>query len=210
MMLIFISFLLLLTVDGILSTANNNVDITCPRVEVICARKECYSSPFYFKAQISDGAPNQKVSYQWSITSGRIVNGQGTSSIKAVANDSHSITATVEVQGLPAECGQAIASLSVITEPAPPVEEIDEFGSLPLETIKSRLDKLAYQLRSRPGARGYILSSGKWSLSGRAQKYLLTEHGLESGRVVYVQRKTKRPLMIRLYIVPAGANPPGM
>ncbi len=156
---IFISFLLLLTVDGILSTAKNNVDITCPRVEVICARKECYSSPFYFKVQISDRAPNQKVSYQWSITSGRIVIGQGTSSIKAVANDSHNITATV---------------------------------------------------RSQPGARGYILSSGKWSLSGRAQKYLLTEHGLESGRVVYVQRKTKRPLMIRLYIVPAGANPPGM
>ena len=177
---------------------------------MICARKECYSSPFYFKVQISDGAPNQKVSYQWSITSGRIVNGQGTSSIKAVANDSHNITATVEVQGLPAECGQAIASLSVITEPARPVQQIDEFGSLPLEKIKSRLDKLAYQLRSQPGARGYILSSGKWSLSGRAQKYLLTEHGLESGRVVYVQRKTKRPLMIRLYIVPAGANPPGM
>ena len=137
---IFISFLLLLTVDGILSTAKNNVDITCPRVEVICARKECYSSPFYFKVQISDRAPNQKVSYQWSITSGRIVNGQGTSSIKAVANDSHNITATVEVQGLPAECGQAIASLSVITEPARPVQQIDEFR-LPA----FRKDKVAFR-----------------------------------------------------------------
>ena len=177
---------------------------------MICARKECYSSPFYFKAQISDGAQNQKVSYQWSITSGRIVNGQRTSTIQAVANDSHNITATVEVQGLPAGCGQAIASLSIFTEPAPPVQEIDEFGPLPLEKIKLRLDKLAYQLRNQPGARGYILSSGKWSLSGSARKYLLTEHGLESGRVVYVQRKTKRPLMIKLYIVPARANPPGM
>ena len=158
---------------------------------------------------MSDGERNQKLSYQWSITSGRIVNGQGTSSIKAVANNSHSFTATVEVQGLAAECGTASASMTVFTETAPPVQEIDQFGSLPLEKIKSRLDKLAYQLRNQPGARGYILSSGKWALSGSAQKYLLKEHGIESGRIVYVQRKTKRPLMIKLYIVPAGANPPG-
>jgi len=206
---IFVRFLILLTVNGILSASTNNVGTSCPQLSVICARKECYRSPFYFKAQMSDGERNQKVSYQWTVTSGRIVEGQGTSSIKAIANNSHSITATVEVQGLPAECGQAIASMSVFTEPAPPVQQIDEFGSLPLEKIKLRLDRLAYQLRNQPGALGYIISSGKWALSGSAQNYLSREHNLESGRIVYVQRKAKRPLKIKLYVVPAGANPPG-
>ena len=206
---IFVRFLILLTVNGILSASKNNVGTSCPQLTVICARKECYRSPFYFKAQMSDGERNQKVSYQWTVTSGQIVKGQGTSSIKAIADNSHSITATVEVQGLPAECGQAIASMSVFTEPAPSVQQIDEFGSLPLEKIKLRLDRLAYQLRNQPGARGYIISSGKWALSGSAQNYLSREHNLEPGRIVYVQRKAKRPLKIKLYVVPAGANPPG-
>ncbi len=210
-MLIFVSLLIFLIVDGNLSASGHNVGISCPRVTVICAGEDCYRSPFYFKAQLSDVAQNEKVSYHWSLPfgQGQIVDGQGTAKVKVVANNSHNVTATVEVQGLPAECGPAIASMTVITEPAPPVQKIDEFGSLPLEKIKPRLDKLAYQLRNQPGAQGYILSSGKWALAGSAQRYLSRAHNLESGRIVYVQTEAKRPMLIKLYIVPAGANPPG-
>jgi hypothetical protein len=213
MMQIFLSLLIFLIVDANLSASGHNVGISCPRVSVICAADDCYHSPFYFKVQLSDVAQNEKVSYHWSLPlgKGQIVAGQGTSKVKVVANNSDTVTATVEVQGLPAECGPAIASMSIIseTELAPPVQKIDEFGSLPLEKIKPRLDQLAYQLRNQPGAQGYILSSGKWALAGRAQRYLSKAYNLESGRIVYVQRKTKGPILIKLYIVPAGANPPG-
>jgi PKD-like domain len=211
MMQIFVSLLIFLIVAGNLSASDHVVGISCPEVTVSCVGEDCSRSPFYFKAQLSEIAENGKVSYHWSLPTGQgqIVEGQGTSKVKVVANNSHGVTATVEVQGLTADCGPAIGSITVINEPAPPVQEIDEFGPLPLEKIKSRLDKLAYQLRNQPGAQGYIVSSGKWALSGSAQKYLSREHNLESGRVVYVQRKTKGPIVIKLYVVPAGANPPG-
>jgi PKD-like domain len=206
----FISSLILLICDGNLLAPINSVGVSCPRVTVICAREHCYRSPYLFKAQISDGEQNQKVSYQWTITFGRgqIVKGQGTSTIEVVADNSNNITATVEVQGLPAECGPAIASISIINEPAPPAQQIDEFGAFPLDKLKPRFDQLANQLRNQPGARGYILSSGKWALSRSAQKYLSRTHNLKAGRIVYLQTETKRLITIKLFIVPANANPP--
>jgi len=200
---------MVLTIDGS-PRSSAELSVGCPTVIVSCAREDCYRSPFYFKAQMSGAELDQRFSYRWSVTTGRIVDGQGTASIMAVVDDLRSITATVEVKGLPAECGTAVASISVIIEPPLPVRAIDEFGSLPFQKLKFRLDQLAYQLRNEPGARGYIVSSGKWTLSARATRYLITEYGFEPGRIVYIQKKAKLPLIITLYVVPAGSVPPNI
>jgi len=73
--------------------------------------------------------------------------------------------------------------------------------------VKWRLDSFAIHLRNQPGAMGYIVTDGKWSKAKRAIEYLVTK-GLNAERLRYVPGNKKKLLVIKLYLVPAGAVPP--
>ncbi len=163
---------MVLTTSGLQLQANNGLDVGCPTVSVSCASEECHDSPLYLKAQISEANPEQTFSFQWKVSSGRIVEGQGTASIKVEFDSKSTFTATVEIKGIPAQCAPAVANYSVLVESLPPVREVAEFGSLPFPKVQSRFDDFANQLRNEPGALGYIISSGKWPLADRAKQYL--------------------------------------
>lgn len=75
--------------------------------------------------------------------------------------------------------------------------------------VIKRLDRLAVQLRNTRGSLGYIVSTGKWALAEKAIRYLVSKHDLKPGRVTYLEKKRKGPLLITLYLAPPGASPPG-
>src|SRR5215510_1197598 len=108
---------------------NRNLAAACPTVMVTCATADCYTSPYSFKVIVGNGAPNLTLAYQWTVTTGRIVDGQGTSAIRVIADQPrNNLTATVEVKGFPAECsGMASISLILSDPPPPPVQEIAQF-----------------------------------------------------------------------------------
>ena len=142
--------------------------------------------------------------------SGEIVSGQGTRSIKVVAPDWSSLTASLSVIGLPTQCAGVTASMTVFREHVPTAQLFDQFGSAPFAKVRPRLDNFAEQLRNQPGAMGFILVNGEWGLAEGAKSYLVTQHGIEAERIVNVRKKRSRRLIIKLYIVPAGAIPPAV
>jgi len=87
--------------------ANND----CSKLTIECPAELPESGKTYVVKLRVDGA-NQKLTFKWSVSSGEIVGGQGTTAVKIHITDlSKGITATVEVGGLPYGC-ENIASCS--------------------------------------------------------------------------------------------------
>ena len=183
-------------------------DAPCPVISVACALKRCEGSPFHFMAETRDALPRQRLSYRWSVSSGAIVSGQGTRSIKVVASEWTGLTASLNVIGLPPQCANTASMSMPPREHVPTAELFYQFGIAPFARVKPRLDSFANELLNQPGAMAYILFNGERGAAESAKKYLVAQHGIAPGRIVNVRKKRSRRVIIKLYIVPTGAAPP--
>ncbi|MDT7602394.1 MAG: hypothetical protein QOF61_391 [Acidobacteriota bacterium] len=179
--------------------------------------------------------------FTWSTTGGRIT-GDGpnvTWDLSGVAPGSY--TASVEVDD---GCGCiAYSSTTVVVDrcpciptptpapiftptptptpsPTPPPPELsrkfDQYGNIPRNDVKARLDNFANELQANPGAQGYIIAyGGRVGPAGEAQRradfakdYLVNTRGIDAGRLVTIDGGFMEEATTELWIVPAGAQPP--
>lgn len=127
-------FLLFLLV--VLNSHERAYSQDCPHAYVSCPDTITGGS-IAFYANVSLYDPNQ--SYKWTVSGGRIIRGQGTTSIivDTAGLVGQSMTATIEVIGFPTECGNK-ASCSIITCQPPPARKFDEYGDLPWSALRTR------------------------------------------------------------------------
>jgi K319L-like, PKD domain len=83
----------------------------CPTVSVSCGTRVANQS-ITFEASVAGGDPETKPNYNWSVTAGKIISGQGTSKITVDISDLgfRSITATVLLGGTHPACTISQAS----------------------------------------------------------------------------------------------------
>lgn len=158
------------------------------------------------------------VSYNWVVSAGNIVRGQGSPSIvvDTAGLDGRNVTATVEIGNLPADCPSS-KSVSFGTRAAPAMPKavkIDSFGTEPNDAVKARLDSFGSALQQDPSAQGYIIAYGGCAGEGvkRAQfmkDYLVRNRGLDAGRLTIVDGGCRDSATYELYSVPQGATAPG-
>jgi hypothetical protein len=88
------------------STARSHAPVAdCPKLTIECPDEPAeFGKTYNVKVRVTGGNPDQELTYNWSISSGEIVEGQGTPSIKIRLIKDRSPTATVEVNGLPPDC----------------------------------------------------------------------------------------------------------
>jgi hypothetical protein len=86
----------------------------CPTISVSCPSFEAKGSAT-FVATVAGGDPETKLTYDWSLTAGRIISGQATSKITVDVSrlSQESITATVSVGGINPSCAK-VASCTII------------------------------------------------------------------------------------------------
>jgi hypothetical protein len=85
---------------------SNNAE--CPKITIDCPTAITVpDQPYTVTANVEGSPPDAKVSYRWSINSGKIVEGQGTLSIKVVIEAGKPTTATLEIDGLEKGCQRA-------------------------------------------------------------------------------------------------------
>lgn len=91
----------------------------CPTVSVECPPSFDYDKPLRFTVTVH-GPARAAIRYDWEISAGKIVAGQGTPTITVDMSGmgGQGVTASVTIQGLPNECGKQ-ASCSIINEPPP-------------------------------------------------------------------------------------------
>lgn len=95
----------------------------------------------------------KKLSFEWQVSGGTIVEGQGTRVIKVIAPAERprtNVNATVTVNGLPNGCANSASDESPVSGPLnwdPP----DFYGQLSLNDEKARLQNAAIQLKNNSG-----------------------------------------------------------
>ena len=124
-------------------TQTNNVS-NCPIISVTePASVPAPGTPMTFIARITDG-DWKNIEYHWMVSGGKILSGQGTSTINVSTEKwmETNITATVEVKGLPKECQNNKASGTGAFSIHWTAFQVDEYGAIPFNKIKSKLKNI--------------------------------------------------------------------
>ena len=187
----------------------------CPNVSIYCPDVQQAGTPITFTASVSGGTPGVTPVYTWKVSAGQILTGQGTPTITVdtAGLAGQPITATVEVEGYNLECRATCQA--AVPAPATPTR-FDEFGEIPRDDEKARLDVFAIELQNSPGAQGYIIGYGGRNRrfgtgaqrAQRAREYVVGTRGIDASRIVTVDGGTRATGATELWIVPPGATPP--
>ena len=188
----------------------------CPNVSIVCPDNVLVDKPLTFSANVTGVSAGSTPVYYWSVSAGRIIEGQGTSSIRVDTTGAagQSVTATLSIGGYNLDCS---ASCSVpIPLQVSPAKKFDEFPNIARNDEKARLDNFAVGLQNDPTATAYVIVyPSRRGQSGDAQKrtrrivdYLVNSRGIDAGRIVTLVGPTRDDLHVELWITPQGARPP--
>jgi hypothetical protein len=190
--------------------------VTCPSIILSCPDSAPRNGPVTFTANISGGLASIAPTYNWTVSAGTIISGQGTRTIlvDTTGLGGQAIRANLEVGGYSLACS-ATCTVQVPVLPLYP-NKFDEFPNIKFNDEKARLDNYAIQLQSEPRAQGYILVyPGPRDRPGDAQKranrardYLVNTRGIDGGRVFILTGGQRPAQTIELWLVPNGATPP--
>jgi hypothetical protein len=190
----------------------------CPVVNVSCADFVISGDPATFNANVMGGGADAELTYHWVVSGGTIQSGQGTSSVVVDTTglpNSSSVTATVDVKGLPEPCPDSASCttgvMTVITE-----DRIDEYGDIKFEDEKARLDNFAVELQNWPQGVGYIVAYGgrvgrrgeALKRAERAKGYLTGVRDIPAGQVVIIDGGYHERLMLALKLRGRDLPPP--
>ena len=190
----------------------------CPTVEIVCPTNIGIDQPLTFTSRYSGGTPSITPAYNWTVSAGTIVEGQGTSSIKVDTNGlaGQTVRASLSMGGYgslvcSAECGVSI--------PVPKItaRRFDEFPDIARNDEKARLDNFMIELQNDPTAMAHvIIYPGRHGKRNEVQEhakeiidYLVNSRGLDEHRIVTLVGSPRNELFVELWITPRGATPPG-
>jgi hypothetical protein len=190
-------------------------EIVCPNVTVSCPDAASENAPATFTATISGGSPGITPSYNWTVSAGRIISGQGTPNITVDTTGlaGQTIRANLDVGGYGIRCPASCAtSIPIMNKP----RKFDEYYDIARNDEKARLDNYAIQLQSEPGSQAYIMvypsrRARPNDAQARAQRiidYLVNSRGIDTHRVVTTIGQPREGWLFELWVVPEGAPPP--
>lgn len=188
--------------------------LVCPTLGVTCPGDVDEGQPATFTANFGQGTPTVSETYNWTVSSGTITSGQGTSSITVDSTGvgGGSITATVEIGGVDPSCNRTASCTVQVRQKVGP-RKFDEYGNIRFNDEKARLDNYAIQLQNAPTDRATIIGYGACEGEGlnranRAKDYLVNTRGIDAGRIDTVDGGCRSELKVELWLVPSGATAP--
>jgi hypothetical protein len=191
--------------------------VVCPNVSIYCPDTVTLGAPVTFTANLSGGTPGITPIYNWTVSAGTIISGQGTPSIQVETYGlaGQSITATLSVEGYKLNCN---ATCTVQIPRKISSTMVDYYPPIRLNDEKARLDNFAIQLQNDPNAKGYVVVFGAAKASSaekqkrikRAYDYLVNTRGISADRIITMEGGTRDQTTTELWIVPLGADPPAI
>ncbi len=204
---------------------NCNCITPCGTVSVSGASSVLEGTPTSFSANANypDGVT---VTYNWTVSAGRIVEGQGTPNITVDTTGfgGQPVTATVELGGVAPECPRTASASTDITQreiPKPQPRKDFDFESTNFNFDKAQLDIFATSLQDNQTATGLVvITAGSKSKRGEADKYarktrdyLVTTRGISADRVKVVvvdSDGSSEKIRVQYWFIPAGASSDGL
>ena len=193
------------------------VQPVCPAIEISCPTYVAMDQPLTFTSRYSGGIPaNVTPVYNWTVSAGTIIAGQGTDTIKVdtAGLAGQTVRASLSMGGYNLECSADCA----ISIPLPKLNarRFDEFPDISRNDEKARLDNFGIELQNDPTATAYVIvypgrSSKRADIqhhSSRVVDYLVNSRGLDQSRIKTLVGPAREELFVELWITPQGATPP--
>jgi hypothetical protein len=188
---------------------------TCPNVAIECPDRVVVGEPLEFRSMVTGGSSGVSPTYNWTVSAGRIIDGQGTSTIHVDTTGlaGQSVTATLSMGGYNLDC----TATCTVQFPVPvECKKFDEFPTIAYNDEKARLDNFAIGLQNDPTATAYVIVyPGQRGKPGEVQRhttravdYLVNSRGINAQRIVTLVGPARDVLMVELWICPQGARPP--
>lgn len=190
----------------------------CPTLDVSGGGQVRAGEAMNFTANLTGGSGTD-FTYNWTVSAGTISSGQGTPSISVDTTgltDGTNITATVDIggSGLCENCKPTGSETGGVINPKPESRLIDEFGKLPDDEVKARIDALYVALGNEPNAQGYIINYGtdrEIAARERQIQKAINFRKYDASRVTIVRggaNPNGAGVWTKVWIVPAGADNP--
>ena len=189
----------------------------CPAIEIVCPTNIALDEPLTFSSRYTGGVPtNVTPAYNWTVSGGTIISGQGTDTIRVDATGlaGQRIEASLSMSGYNLECS-ATCGVSI---PMPKLSSrrFDEFPDISRNDEKARLDNFAIEMQNDPTATAYVIVyPGKTvkrrevqEHAARVVDYLVNSRGIDQHRIVTLVGPAKDNLNVELWVTPQGATPP--
>jgi hypothetical protein len=154
----------------------------------------------------------EKLNYKWTISSGTIIEGQGKPWITVVTTKdaTESVTATVEIDGLPAACPNRASGIAQMDTGWEPIL-LDEITSVSAMKIRAQLNNAAKELLEHPALELVFIIKTSKNESGASRRrresfirnHLTTVRKINVSRVHVVFGGVLSPVT-RIYLVRAG------
>jgi len=193
------------------------VQPVCPAIEISCPTSVTIDQPLTFSSRYSGGVPaNVTPVYNWNVSAGTIIAGQGTDTIKVdtAGLAGQTVKASLSIGGYNLECSADCA----VTIPLPKLvnKKFDEFPDISRNDEKARLDNFAIELQNDLTSTAYVIvypgRSGKRGEvqyhANRIVDYLVNSRNLDKGRIVTLVGPARDQVFVELWITPQGATPP--
>jgi hypothetical protein len=189
--------------------------VVCPNVSVSCPDATADGQPVTFTATMSGGSGETRPTYNWTVSAGHIISGQGTRSITVdtAGLAGQTVRADLELGGYGMRCPASCAtSIPIVNKP----HKFDEYYDIARNDEKARLDNYAIQLQGEPGSQGYIIvypsskarANVAQARAKRISDYLVNSRGVDASRFTVTMGPAREDWLFELWIVPAGATPP--
>lgn len=188
----------------------------CPNIMISCPDKVDINQPLTFCVNTAGGSPGVKPVYQWEVSAGTIISGEGTNCITVDTTGlaGQSVRATLNMPGYDLNC--TASCMVQIPNELPKCRKFDEYSKITRNDEKARLDNYGIELQNDPNSTAYVVvSPGRMSKPGEVQQrstrvvdYLANSRGIDKQRIVVIVGQTRDDTMVELWVCPQGAKPP--
>ena len=168
-----------------------------------------------FTANVAGGT-SETLTYTWTVDNGTIIEGQGTPVIRVATTADlagQNVRAEVTIGGtnICETCLKTAAETGAIDR-IPTCRDIDEFGVLAPDDVRTRLDSFFVELQNNPTATGYIINYGK-ARDVTRRETLIRNHiafrNFDASRINILRGdENGGTLRTRLILCPPGAPAP--
>ena len=189
----------------------------CPRLQILCPSGLEVGQRLVFDSLVSGTLGTSPLVYNWTISGGSIIDGQGTRSISVdtAGLEGQSLTATAMLAGYDSSNGRCSASCAVSIPVRQTCRKFDEYPEITRNEEKARLDNLGVELQNDPFATAYVtIHPSEHGKPGAAEKrshniidYLINSRGLDSKRIVVTTGSARPTSVVEIWLCPRGLTP---
>lgn len=195
-------------------TFDKNETVICPEIHVAGdGFRHDFKRPLKFSAAVKGLEPTSSLYYEWNVSSGTIVAGQGTSIIEIDLSGTQvkRVTASVQIKGLNPECKNYDFGSTDVGRIPYKFAEIQYNYSY----LAALVDGMISELQNDPSLQGYIIMYGQRVGNSielpsriRALRNYMTFRRFDQSKISIINGGFREEVGVELYLLPPRVEPP--